>query len=63
MWVGSWVEGDALFLEGERRFGSRWGGVKDPWMAFMLGEARKRSAVHAAGVSWAKNAAAGEVKR
>jgi hypothetical protein len=42
---------DVLFLVGERRLFKRCGGVKDPWMAFMLEEARKRSSRYAVGAS------------
>jgi hypothetical protein len=38
-----WSAQDVLFLVGESRLFSKCGGVKDPWMAFMLEEARKRS--------------------
>jgi hypothetical protein len=48
---------DVLFLVGERRLFKRCGGVKDPWMAFMLEEARKRSTGNAAG-AWLMVAAA-----
>jgi hypothetical protein len=43
-----WGAVDVLFLVGERWLFKRCGGVKDPWMAFMLEEARKRSTGNAA---------------
>jgi hypothetical protein len=55
--MGGWGAADVLFLVGERRLFKRCGGVKDPWMAFMLEEARKRSTGNAAG-AWLMVAAA-----